>query len=234
MNKQSWLAASIAMGLTVGFGARFLTADDAAAAFRTGVPTTGGVVATMTETAAGPWMHPGITVVVQVPAKKDEGFELASSAGETRSASDGSLRGEAAEGPWMHPAITVVVQVPAKADEGFVLASSSGEAASAGDTPALEEVAEGTWMHPAITVVVKVPARVDRTFALGDTPSATRPGPTSLRRVGDGNPGFPVNRFRDLRRFDERDFERARGRNWRPAPNRPQVEAGAAQTASNV
>lgn len=109
------LSASIAIALTVGFGARLVVGDDAAAAVATRNE------ATVEQSAKGPWMHPEIAVVVKVPAKKN--VTLASA----ESVSDESTADATTGATWEHPAITVVMKVPAKAD---VASAQEGSTAS--------------------------------------------------------------------------------------------------------
>src|SRR5690606_33878877 len=98
MNKTTWFAASIAMSLTVGYGASILSGESAAPEARAT-----SVERTIVVTAdGGPVMLPALTVVVKVPAKRRNTTVLASSTTEEVTAT------------WTHPEIAVVMKVPAK------------------------------------------------------------------------------------------------------------------------
>ena len=210
----TWLAASVAMTLTAGLGARFLTDDDTAAAS----PNPNSVDVASVAAAAGSdvaylaeesvedrWTMPGITVVMQVPEKSERRTFLASSAEES------------VEDRWTMPGITVVMQVPAKSEPKTFLASSVEETLSDSE-PAPEQAVEDVWTMPGITVAMQVPNEAERAEFTGRFASKPiRPASVPRWNAEDGRSWSPARHVRDQRRQNnDRTFDRFLSRkDWR-------------------
>ena len=203
MKKITWLAASIALGLTVGFGAGLLNGDNlltTSASSATLVDEYEGSVDATDDVTGRGFSLPGITVVVQIPAKADGTYALAGSASYEYAGLD-----EAADEGWTMPGITVVAQIPSTGSDAYVLASSTEVTQPHSDEPAVEASVEDEWTMPGITVVANVPAKQDRAFGPGGPGfAANRP---AVSRIRSPRMPKPAVFYRDHRRFDDRRIE---------------------------
>lgn len=221
MIQKTWLAASMALVLTVGVGASLLTGDDTvtsasqdgiapAAARAWTIPGVTVVVhiparadgeyvlASSVETSHEEWTVPGITVVAQIP-DPNRGFTLAGSVVPPLADKPDQ---ETAEDEWTIPGITVVAQVPVKGAPALVLASSTEETLSPRAEQTIEDTAEETWTMPGITVVAQASAKTGRAYAMGG-PSFPAPRPSWVR-ARPSRMEKPATPFRDMRRYDDR------------------------------
>lgn len=135
MSTKTWLLASIAISLTVGYGTRILDGDAG--------PADGTRLANVEEAALedavdAVWTHPGITVVMKVPAK--EAVTQRSATGAALVVNNDSARGRAALATYTHPGLTVVVKVPSRAEQAPAVDSVSWANGGISDGIQLEKV----------------------------------------------------------------------------------------------
>lgn len=137
MNRMTWLAASIALSMTVGYGARILSGTDTAAA--TPADRIVSVEPTIVATADGdPVMLPTLTVVVKVPAKRRTSVLASATNSEPQFTATLPELAVVVKIPAQDevpaftatlPELAVTVRVPAQTDGGFAMADVNSAAA---------------------------------------------------------------------------------------------------------